>query len=310
MLGVCCHWIEKRVKPRSGAEEIVNLMDEKTLQLGRYKDGKYTDELIGGIYRHNIQNLAAMLPIIRSNGIRLFRISSALFPLADQVDRSLWDNDEIRATLKRAGDFIKSAGMRVSTHPGQYTVLSSDSDRVVDNAVTELSMHAWFFDQMGLDESPFYAINIHGGKADRASQLIERIESLPSNIRSRLTLENDENCYSLADLLQVHERTGTSLVFDSHHHVFNEGGLSMSDAHNLACATWSRGIKPLQHISNTSPDVIDGSFTERRKHSDMIHYVPEPQLAALRDDTIDVDVEAKHKNLSVFQMSKDFQIPL
>jgi UV DNA damage repair endonuclease len=53
---------------------------------------------------------------------------------------------------------------------------------------------------------------------------------------------------------------------------------------------------------------VNGSKTDRRKHSDMIHYVPEPQLQALRDDTIDVEVEAKQKNLAVTKMATDFSI--
>jgi hypothetical protein len=42
----------------------------------------------------------------------------------------------------------------------------------------------------------------------------------------------------------------------------------------------------------------------------MIHYVPEVQLERLRRDEIDVEVEAKLKNLAVFDMSKKFSIPL
>jgi UV DNA damage endonuclease len=308
MLGVCCHWIEERKRPKSGAVEHVNLMDERLLQLGRYRDGKYSEEFIKGIYLNNISNLSKMLPVIRENGIKLFRISSAMFPLADQVDRSLWDNTEIRNVLKQTGDFIKSSGMRVSTHPGQFCVLSSDSDHVVDNANKELAIHAWLFDAMGLDESPFYAINIHGGKADRSSSLIDRIKSLPDNIRKRLTLENDETAYTVVDLLEVHQRTGVPVVFDSHHHTFNTGELTMQEAFDASCASWGR-VKPLQHISNTEPHLMNGSFTERRKHSDMIHYVPEPQLSSLRNDEIDVDVEAKLKNISVFMMAKQFNIP-
>jgi hypothetical protein len=33
-------------------------------------------------------------------------------------------------------------------------------------------------------------------------------------------------------------------------------------------------------------------------------------LQALRDDTIDVEVEAKQKNLAVTKMSTDFDIPI
>jgi len=310
MLGVCCHWVEKRTKPKSGATEIVNLMDEKTLQLGRYRDGKYSEEFIRGIYLNNISNLAKMLPVIRENGVKLFRISSAMLPLADQVDRSLWDNDELRAGLRKAGDFVKANGMRVSTHPGQFCVLSSDSDAVAENANKELEIHGWLFDAMGLDESPFYAINIHGGKSDRTSLLIDRIKSLPDNVRKRLTLENDESAYSVLDLVEVHKHTGVPIVFDSHHHTFNEGDLTMEEAFQVSCATWQNGIKPLQHISNTEPELMNGSFPDRRKHSAMIHYVPEPQLSSLKKDEIDVDVEAKLKNLSVFMMAKQFNIPI
>lgn len=309
MLGVCCHWIEERKKPRSGTTEVVNLMEEKVLQLGRYRDGKYSEDFIQGIYLNNISNLSKMMPFIRGNGIRLFRISSSMLPLADQVDRRLWDNEKIRSILKITGDYIKSNGMRVSTHPGQFCVLSSDSDRVVDNANTELAMHAWLFDAMGLNESPYYAINIHGGKSDRSSLLIDRIKSLPPNVRNRLTLENDESSYSVSDLLKIHKETGVPIVFDSHHHTFNEGYLSMQEAHEASLLTWGK-TKPLQHISNTEPELLNGSFVDRRKHSNMIHYVPEPQLSALREDSIDVDVEAKLKNLSVFKMSSDFHIPL
>jgi UV DNA damage repair endonuclease len=84
----------------------------------------------------------------------------------------------------------------------------------------------------------------------------------------------------------------------------------MDEAFYAACETWRRGTKPLQHISNTEPHLQNGSFQDRRKHSAMIHYVPEPQLSSLKKNEIDVDVEAKLKNLSVFMMAKQFNIPV
>lgn len=249
-----------------------------------------------------------MLPRMHSAGVDLFRISSAMFPLSDQVPRALWDNDAVRAHLKVAGQFILDKSMRVTTHPGQFCVLSSDSDEVVRKAFVELDIHAWMFDAMGLEASPRYAINIHGGKADRASRLIDQIKSLPDNVRKRLTLENCETAYSVIDLLPVHAATGVPIVFDSHHHVFNDGDVSMDEAYMATMETWPAGIKPLQHISNTEPELTNGSFTDRRKHSDMIHYVPEQQLKGLRDNLIDVEIEAKLKNVAVFDMRKKFLI--
>lgn len=307
-LGVCCHWLEEKTHPKTGKKEFINIFEEKTLQLGRYKQGKYTDETIKSLYIHNVRRLSEMLPIINRAGTKLFRISSALFPLSDQVDRSLWDNQEVKILLKKSGDYVKDNGMRVTTHPGQFCVLSSDSDKIVEKSFAELEIHAWLFDMMGLDASPKYAINIHGGKGDRHSRLIDQIKSLPANVKDRLTLENDEMSYSVVDLLHVYKETSVPIVFDSHHHTFNDDGLSMEDAFQASCETWPASVRPLQHLSNTSPDLINGNFMDRRKHSGMIHYVPDVQLTALRDDTVDIEIEAKLKNISTTKMKQEFSI--
>jgi len=52
--------------------------------------------------------------------------------------------------------------MRVTTHPSQFVVLSSLNPNVIKNSIEQLKHHAWIFDKMGLDESPYYLINIHG----------------------------------------------------------------------------------------------------------------------------------------------------
>jgi UV DNA damage endonuclease len=306
--GICCHWLEEKIHPKSGKREWVNVFDEKTLQLGRYRQGKYTDESIKALYAHNVKRLEEMLPKMHQQGVKLFRISSAMFPLSDQVDPSLWNNPDVKKHLQAAGEFIKASGIRVSTHPGQFCVLSSDSDDVVHKAFVELGIHAWMFDEMGLDKTTQYAINIHGGKSDRSSRLIDQIKSLPENIKKRLTLENCETAYSVVDLLPVYMETGVPIVFDSHHHTFNDGDISMADAFAAAVETWPKNIKPLQHISNTQPSLVNGNFMDRRKHSDMIHYIPEQQLMGLHDDTIDVEIEAKLKNIAVFDMRKKFSI--
>lgn len=309
MLGLVCHLVEEQNK-RNGDVILYNKFDQKTLQLGRFKAGKYTEDMIKNVYIHNVQKTLDVLPEVFRRGIRLFRLSSTLLPLADAVPRKYWDNNEIKDLLKKIGQFVTMHQMRISVHPGQFCVLSSDSDSVVEKSFEELATHGWLFDAMGLGHTPHYAINIHGGKADRSSRLIEQIKSLPDNVRKRLTLENDENSYSVLDLLEVHQETGVPVCWDSHHSVFNDGNLTPEEAQAAASETWPRGIKPLQHLANTEPGRGNGSFNERRKHSNLIHYVPDCQLKALRDNLVDVEVECKLKNLGVFKMAKDFDIPL
>lgn len=309
-LGLCCHYIEEVTAPRSGKVSYRNIMDEKVLQLGRWRDGKYTHKQVKDTYVHNARSLFAGFQRIVADGYLSFRVSSALLPLWDQVPQELWDNDEVKAWLRRTGDLALERGVRLTTHPGQFCSLSSESDATVAKSVHELRGHAWLFDAMGTPLSPHAAINIHGAKAGRHRELASVINDLPTNIRSRLTLENDEMSYSVGDLLEVHQLTGTPIVLDTHHHVFNDGGLSQEEAHALTMGTWPSGVKPLQHLSNTDPSLKDGSFTDRRKHSDRVHYIPEPQLEAMRRDEVDVEFEFKLKNLAIAGACNDFGIVL
>lgn len=303
-LGVCCQWLEPRIK-RDGSVVYENSINERSLQLGRYQQGFYPPSVVRDVYTNNIKEIINVIPKLKTKGIKVFRLSSGLFPLSE-FNQSLLDNDQqIDSLLAHAGNCFKTAGIRVTTHPDQFVVLSSDTPSTVSKSIKELEHHAWVFDRMGFSLSPYNAINIHGGKSDRLDQLIRVILSLPHNVRSRLTLENDESCYSLVDLLKVNSITDVPIVWDSHHHVFNDGKLTLDTAFDLAMSSWDNsGIKPLQHLSNTTRGLEHGNFTQRRKHSDFIHYVPECQLNGLLKEIVDIEVEAKMKNLAVTNLYK------
>jgi len=305
-LSVCCQWVEEPPK-RNGTKEIVNLIDEKMLQLGAYKAGKYSQEKIVATYHNNVDQHIKIFPKLLENNIKSFRLTSTLFPLFEFCS-NLAKNDQVLINkLAYLGGLFHKNNIRVTCHPGQFTVISSDSDKVITNSIRELEYHAWIFDMMGFEQTPYYAINIHGGKKDRADKIAQTYSILPDNVKKRLTLENDEKCYNVKDLLYVHEKTGIPVVFDSHHYTFGSNDLSFVDAFLETTKTWGK-IKPLQHISNTEPGMENGSYTQRRAHSNYIHHVPDLQLAAIRDNLVDVDVEAKMKNLAVLQMRKQFDI--
>ena len=307
-LGLCCMYMVEK-KSRNGTIKLINAMDCKTLQFGAFNAGKYSDEFILEIYQNNVNNLKKMLKIILADGIKVFRISSELLPLFDIVKESIYNHASILNALKEIGDFVKANNMRLSMHPDQFVVLSSATQRIIDNGVKILAYHNWIFDRMGLDNSPFYAINVHGGARGRLSTLVDTISKLPDNIRGRLTLENDESSYNVKELMGVYNQTGVPCLFDTHHHTFNDAGISIEEGMELALSSWG-SIKGLTHLSNTTPGLENGSFVERRKHSDYIHYIPECQRIANNSGRIDIEIEAKQKQLSVMKMVKDFDIAL
>jgi len=304
MIGLCCHYLEENKK-----NKIENILNEKNLQYSQYLKGKYSEKQIVETWINNANGLIDILKKVNNEGIKLFRISSNLFPLYDNLTNVLKSNKEISDLLKEAGKFILSNNMRVSTHPDQFVVLSSNKTDVIEKSIRMLNHHAWIFDEMELPISPFYAINIHGGTKGNIKILINSIKLLPKSTSGRLTLENDESSYSIKDLLVVYEECGIPICWDSHHHTFNPSNLSLEDALKICKTSWGN-IKPLTHLSNTSPEFINGSFTDRRKHSDYVHYIPDCQLIANNNNEIDIEFEFKMKNLAIKKAVQDFKIKI
>jgi UV DNA damage endonuclease len=304
--GLCCHFLESST-PGYQSTGYKNILIQKVLQLGRYKDRKYSIQQISSLYENNVDTLIKHLPKIFET-YKVFRMPSGFFPLFDYIDEYLWNNDKIREKLFCLGTIVKSNNVRVTFHPGQFCSLTSENIQVRRNSAREINHHSWIMNMMQLDATPYYAINIHGGKRDREDCLVMELDNLLSpNARARVTLENDESCYSVGDLLKVYKRTSVPVVFDSHHHTFNDNGLTHQEAYDACVQTW-RGIKPKQHISNTTLGLENSSFTKRRQHSHYIHQIPECQLNGTRNNQIDLMCEAKLKNIAIEKMKKDFEL--
>ncbi len=110
----------------------------------------------------NAKDIIKILEWNRMNGIKLFRLSSAIVPWGDHIDLTqLKDYKEIKSELKKAGDFAKFHNMRINSHPGPFVVLTSPKEEVVKNAIADLELHGKIFDMMGLSKTTYNNINIH-----------------------------------------------------------------------------------------------------------------------------------------------------
>ena len=305
-IGLCCQYLAVK-RNRKGDDSYYNIFSERHLQLGRFRSGKYTNSEIYNVYVSNLDNLHKALQVVSNDGYKSVRLSSNIFPLIDKVQPSIYNDSAILKKLASIGEFVTRNEIRITTHPGQFNVLSSDSSSVVENSVSDLRFHAWVFDRMNLPRSPYYAINIHGGKKDRIHNLVNAVNGLDEAIKSRLTLENCEIAYTVSDLIRVHKLTGVPICFDSHHHELNSGSMPHYDAFMRACDSWN-GIKPLQHLSNSFPKFTYATKQKRRKHSDYVHYIPEMQYNALKKNEIDVDFEFKMKNIAIDRATKEFDL--
>ena len=249
----------------------------------------------------NAQDIIKILEWNRMNGIKFFRLSSALIPWGDHIDiTQLKDYKEIKSELKKAGDFAKFHNMRITSHPGPFVVLTSPKEEVVTNAIADLELHAKVFDMMGLSKTPYNKINIHcngvyGDKQSAMDRFCKNFKRLSSSVRSRLTVENDDKAtmYSVLDLMYIHQKIGIPIVFDYHHHKFCTGGLTEEEAMKLAASTWPDGITPIVHYSEPK----EGN--KPQAHADYIKQIPDTYGV-----DVDIMVEAKAKELAILPFIK------
>jgi UV DNA damage endonuclease len=258
----------------------------------------------------SLQNVRDLIEVIKwneKNGIKLYRMSSDMFPWSSEYNfNDLPDINKIRNLLSGLGNLVSQYGHRLSFHPGPFNVLASPNPDVVRKTISELNKHSEIMDMIGLPVSPYSKINIHvggayGNKQEALKRWVDNFQLLDENTKKRLTIENDDkpNMFTVKDLLYIHENTKIPIVFDYHHHNCHNDGMSVEDALKLAVATWPSDITPAVHISEPRDE------QNFRAHHDYI----QNEVNTYGYD-LDLMFEAKAKELSVLEYRKKFGLLL
>lgn len=252
-----------------------------------------------------VQNLNALKHMVDynlQNGVRLFRISSDIIPFASSsVNKVNWA-DDYALMLDALGQAIRSGGMRVSMHPGQYTVLNSPNVQTVENTVRELAYHTQFLDSLGVDDTCKIILHLGGAYGDKPTALkrfVEQYRALPDRVRARLVIENDDKIYTAHEALEVGLANGIPVVFDNLHHQANHTGDVGSERAWIAeCAkTWKPADgRPKIHYSQSNPQKKLGAHSLSIGVDTFLSFYQN-----LPDPTPDVMLEVKDKNISAIK---------
>ena len=262
----------------------------------------------------NVKDLVKIINWNNKNGIKLFRISSDMFPWMSEYELSdLPEYNKIKNILRGAGKIAMDNGQRLTFHPGPFDVLASLTQRVVDKCIIDLNKHGEIMDLLGLPRDHSAPINIHvnttqGGKNEAMQRFCDNFYLLDASVRKRLVVENDdkESQYTTEDLYQgVYNKTGVPITFDYHHHWCHPGELTQEEALKLASITWPTGIKQLVHYSSCQMIHEDDTQTNKRAHSDYIY-----EFIDTYGLSLDVELEAKAKELALKKYMKQYQLTL
>ena len=263
-------------------------------------------ELIAG----NIASLETVLRYDVSEGIFLQRLSSGLIPYASHPDVDLPDwRREFGPALRAIGDFALANRMRISVHPGQYIVLNSPNDVIVNAAVRELGYHVELFDTIQLgheNKIVFHIGGVYGDKGRSRDRFIDAALALPPHWRERLVVENDERNYTVEDALLISERTGLPVVFDWLHHHLNPGSgtHSASDLIARAFATWRHADGPPKcHFSTQLSGGQRGAHADWVDVDDFLLFLS----SCPSDAAFDCMLEVKKKDLALIRLRDELR---
>ena len=260
-----------------------------------------TDERLRELIATNLDALDTILRWNVAHEIAVFRLTSNLIPFASHaVNRLAWW-DEFAPRLRVLGRLMKRHGMSISTHPGQYTVLSSERAPVVDAALAELEYHARLLDAFGL--GPSHKVVLHVGGASRetasTSERFERaFERLSAGAAKRLVLENDER-WPLADVLPIAARVGVPVVFDAFHHSLAPSfdGAGIRELVVRAGSTWTpRDGRQEVHFSSQQAGRRPGAHADTIDLDEFERFVED-----VGDLPVDCVLEVKDKERSALR---------
>lgn len=274
----------------------------RTLRLATLKTKglEYVKELA----TQNIKDLLTVLKWNKQNDIYFMRISSEMFPFASHLEHG-YSLDFADSLLKEVGIYANENGMRLTAHPGQYDVLSSPSEKIIENTFRDLNVHCDILDRMGMGKDS--VMIVHGGgvyndKDASLKRLKKNIIRLPEKTKNRLVLENCEMSYCLEDLLPISEEIGVPIVIDMHHNAIYPSSQPVEFYFDRVYKVWfDRGIKPKVHVSNSVPGILQtDNKTMRRKHSDYIQFLHSPLY--IIKFPIDIMLECKMKERALLQL--------
>jgi len=266
--------------------------------------------------------LERIFDYLEANDIRMYRFASGLAPYASHPELPQFHDQVSRCSeeLARLGELARTRDLRLSSHPGQYTVLNSEDPVVRSSAVAEIEVQAAIMDAMGLGAEAVVVLHVGGlagGVTTAGDRFLAGFEQLSDAGRARLVLENDDRSFGLADVLALSGRTGTRVVWDVlHHHCHDPAGIPEGEALRLASATWPATCTPKIHYSSPRLDVGErrvrqGRHVARqlvlpqlRAHADLVDPLGFERF--IRDvgggQDFDVMLEAKAKDLALLRL--------
>jgi UV DNA damage repair endonuclease len=328
-IGFACKWIDRPdqvngIKPKDDAKQY-NTGSTTVSWLNRQSQ-HVAEEKLWDLVKGNIESTRLLVERVGAlnENLRMVRLSSDILPVYTEPRwKFFYGLSDVRAFCERefgkVGAVARAANVRLSVHPGQFTVLASESDDIVNRSIEEFEYHADMVRWMGYGKSfQDFKINVHISGRRGPAGIIDALSRLTPEARNCITIENDENAWGIESSLELQKHC--ALVLDVHHHWVRTGDyIQPSDDRVLRVIDSWRGVRPAMHYSvsreewlkdhcsKTLPDyaqLLEAGHKKQklRAHSNFYWNSAVNDWALSFLATHDIMCESKGKNLASFSL--------
>ena len=335
-IGFCCKYMDadQTQKPKVLKELQQKYTDKSTTVAWLNRQTRaVAEERMLDIITHNMQAAYNLVDYV-GNLVperRMVRLSSSLVPMATEpnwryIIEDPANNKLLEQGFAKIGELARAKDVRLSFHPGQFTVLASDNPDIVDRSIDEFEYHVNMARWMGYGKQfQDFKINVHISGRKGWQGIIDALPRLSPEARNTITIENDEMCHGLDASLMLKDHL--ALVLDVHHHWIRDEEYIQPDDDRVKMVidSW-RGVRPAMHYSYSRdhglamalqegeeinhnklqdlPALLEAGAKKQklRAHSDHYPNYEANEWAISFWDQFDIQCEAKAKNLASEQL--------
>jgi UV DNA damage endonuclease len=329
-IGFACKYMHPdQTQKKKLLEEIQRPLNTRstTVQWLNRQTKAVAEQRLWEIMEHNIASYRRLIEYVGSlpQDLRMVRLGSDCLPVYTEPTWGYyWRLPDVRAYCERefalVGETARRLDVRLSMHPGQFTVLASESDDIVSRSIEEFEYHADMVRWMGFGKQfQDFKINVHISGRRGPQGIIDVLPRLTPEARNCITIENDENCWGIDSSLELEKHC--ALVLDIHHHWIRTGEyIQPTDDRCLRVIDSWRGVRPVIHYSYSRDEHLPANFkhdsfpdmkqlleaghkkAKLRAHSD---WYPNRQVndwaLSFREHS-DIMLESKMKNLASIEL--------
>ncbi len=263
-----------------------------------------TFEKVQESFQANLRDFFSLLDLCKKEGIEVFRLGSNFIPYASHsLFRQEWLS-RLEPYLIEAGDKIKqNYNIRITMHPGQFTVLNSPKIEVLENSLRELKYHFWVLDTLGIGQDGIVIIHVGGIYGDKKRAIERFINNVDENkwLKRRLAIENDEKIFTAQEVLDIAKTLEVPFVFDLLHHKLNPSRFSIEEIFK----TWNGKGIPKFHLSSMGKGKkgIHGEYVNSEDFMELIEMLKSTGLKKVH-----LMIEAKQKERAIKRLKEQIEI--